>query len=338
MYIKRYTAVAMIFIILVGWYVYAFVTQESISLDLFGIPLPSLSIALWVVVPIFLLYIATILHMSFYSILGSFKLRKYEKDYEKLLDAIMDIYLGKKDKHTSFKTQRYQLLGSLIDNTTFFPNQDLLTNTPDEKINSILKLIEEIKNSKVVDLKKYSLPSSNVLVIQNERNRYKKGDISAEDILSNSAKYDKNLCSEVYVDFVKTSPFNAINKYKVFLTKEALTEILQRINAENFTLNISNDELIDLFEKLDLTAEDYIKASSVLSISMVPEQRMKLFETLSEDREKVMNAYLFTLFDLEMLAPADEILENSQPTEYLKFKSYRALKECNKHFNINLFI
>ncbi len=337
MYIKRYTAVAMIFIILVGWYVYAFVTQGSISIDFFGITLPSLSIALLVVVPVFLLYIGTLLHISFYSILGSFKLRKYEKDYEKLIDAIMDIYLGKTDKHTSFKTQRYQLLASLVDNTTFFPNQKLISNTPNEKINSIMKLIEDIVNSNVVDLKKYSLPSNNALVIQNEKNRYKKGDISAEDILSNSTKYDKSLCIEVYIDFVKTAPFYAVEKYKEFLTKESLFEILHRVNAESFTLEISNEELIKLFNTLDLSAKDYIEASSILSSSMIPEQRMKLFETLSEDKEKAMDAYLFTLFDLEMLAPADEILENSQPTEYLNFKSYRALKECNKHFNINLF-
>jgi hypothetical protein len=338
MYIKRYTAVAMIFIILVGWYVYAFITQDSISIDFFGVTLPSLPIAFLVVFPLVLLYVATLLHISFYSLVGSFRLRKYEKDYEKFLDAMMDIYLGKEDKHTAFKTSKYQLLGSLVDNTTFFANQDLEANTSNEKINGIIKVIEDIKNLNVVDLKKYSLPSSNALVIQNERNRYKKGDISAEDILSNSNKYDASLSSEVYVDFVKTAPFYAIDKYKAFLTKEALFEILHRVNAETFTLEISNEDLMKLFNKLDLTTKDYITASSILSTGMIPEQRMKLFETLSEDKDNAMDAYLFTLFDLEMLAPADEILENSQQAEYLNFKSYRALKECNKHFNINLFI
>ena len=70
----------------------------------------------------------------------------------------------------------------------------------------------------------------------------------------------------------------------------------------------------------------------------MPEQRIKLFETLSNEKEEATDAYLFTLFDLEMLAPADEILESSQATEFVHFKAYRALKECNKNFNINLFI
>ncbi len=338
MYIKRYTIAALIFIILAGWYVYAFITQDSMSLDFFGIPLPSLSIALWVVLPMILLYLASVFHMAFYSMLGSFKLRKYEKDYEKLIDAIIEAYLGKENRNHVFKTPRYKLLGELVDNTVLFPSQTLSADTANEKINNVIKLINNIKSGEVVELKKYSLPADNALVIQNERNRYKKGDISAEDILSHANKYDRNLCVEAYTDYVKTAPLYAIEKYKEFLTKEALFIILQRVNASENALEVSNDVLLALFEKLDLDKNDYIKISTVLAGGMLPEQRIKLFETLSEEKDEAMDAYLYTLFDLEMLAPADEILENSQPNEYLNFKSYRALKECNKHFNINLFI
>jgi hypothetical protein len=71
---------------------------------------------------------------------------------------------------------------------------------------------------------------------------------------------------------------------------------------------------------------------------MLPEQRMKLFETLSNENELTMEAYLFTLFDLEMLTPAKEILDASQNSDYAQFKAYSSLKECGKHFNINIFI
>ena len=75
-----------------------------------------------------------------------------------------------------------------------------------------------------------------------------------------------------------------------------------------------------------------------MSRCMIPEQRMKLFETLSDEHEDAMDSYLFTLFDLEMLAPANAILDISLPDEYMNFKAYRALKESNQHFNINLFV
>jgi len=338
MYIKRYTIASFLLIAFIGWYVFAYVTQDSLSIDFFGIMLPSLSIALWVVAALVILYIASVLHISFYSMLGSLKLRKYEKDYNKLMDAIAEAYLGKQERKHNYKTPRYKLIGALIDNTTLFPTESLSSSVDNDKISSVIKLIDEIKSGNVVELKKYSLKPTNQLVIQNERNKYKKGILKAEDILSNPDKYDKSLLKEVFADFVKTASLKMINKYKTFLTKDALFEVLKRVNSESNHIDISNDELISLIEALELTKEEYIKISSIVAFDMLPEQRIKLFETLSEKKEEAMDAYLFTLFDLEMITPAQEILENTQPDEYPNFKAYLALKECNKHYNIKLFV
>ncbi|MEA3370426.1 MAG: hypothetical protein U9Q40_03730 [Campylobacterota bacterium] len=338
MYIKRYTIASLILMALVGWYVYAYVTQDTIGIELFGILLPSLSVAVWVIIPLFVLYVASVLHMSFYSMLGGFKVRKYDKDYEKIIDAIVDAYLNKAVRNHAFKTPRYKLLGKLLDETTLFLKGDVAPTTDNEKINSVIKAVDSIKNGDVVDLKAYSLLSTNQLVIQNERNRYKKGDISSEDILSRSEKYAQELCEEVYSDFAKTASLNSLEKYKKFLTKDSLLEILSRINADENNIEISNESLMVLFSGLDFQLKDYLEVSRALSRGMIPEQRIKLFETLSTTNEEAMDAYLYTLYDLEMLQPANEILDISQPNEYQNFKAYRALKECNKHFSIELFI
>ena len=52
MYIKRYTIASAILIALVGWYVYAYITQATMSIGFFGIVLPELSISLWVILPL----------------------------------------------------------------------------------------------------------------------------------------------------------------------------------------------------------------------------------------------------------------------------------------------
>lgn len=338
MHIKRYTIAALLLIVLVGWYVYAFITQESMSFDFFGTTLPPFLIAVWVVIPMAILYVASVLHILFYSLLETFKSRKYEKDYEKLIDAIIDAYLGKENRLNSFKTDRYKLLGSLVDNAKIFPITDFDTNIENKKLSEVLTLINSIKNGNAVDLKKYSLLPSNALVIQNERNRYKKGEIKAEDILGDSNKYDESLRKEVYINFVKEAPLYSIEKYKSAITKEALFDILSRVNADTNTLEISNESLIALFNDLGLGSKDYIDASKKLSKSMLPEQRIKLFEMLSNEKEGAMEAYLFTLFDLEMLAPAKEILDISQPNEYAAFKAYSSLRECGEYYDINLFI
>ena len=338
MHLRRYTVASFLLIAFVGWYVSTFVSSETVSINLFGIEIAPLSVSIWVMIPLVLLYIGSIIHMSFYSVVGSLNLRKYEKDYENIINSLSDAYIGKENRFHVFKTPRYKLLGYLVDNTTLFPSNINHSSIDNEKISHTIKIINDIKNGEVVDLKKFSLSIDNPLVIQNERNRYKSEEQSAEEFLSHSGKYNTELLKEIYVDFVKTSPLYAIESYKQFMSKESLFNILHRVNADENTLDVSNEALIGLFEELHLIGNDYIKMSEALAFSMIPEQRIKLFETLSNINEKAMEAYLYTLYDLEMMAPADAILELSQADEYLNFKAYRALKECNKNFNINLFV
>ena len=176
MHIKKYTIAAFILIVLVGWYVYAFITQESLNIDFFGTTLPSFSIAVWVILPMIMLYVASVVHIMFYSFLGTLKSRKFDKDYDKIVDSIVDAYLGKENRSNSFKTDRYKLLGSVIDNAAIFPAGEFNADIENKKISEVLNLINKIRNNEAVDLKKYSLLPSNASVIQNERKRYKKGD------------------------------------------------------------------------------------------------------------------------------------------------------------------
>jgi len=271
--------------------------------------------------------------------LGNFKLRRYEKDFNKIIDAVVEAYLNKKMRSHTFKTDRYKLLGTLLEKSTILPSPELVGVTGNEKIDKVLKLIESIKRGEYVDLKPYNLLPENPLVIQNEINRYKKGEIKAEAVLTNSTKHSDELCIAIYTDYVKKATLPNILKYKTFLTKEALHTILSRVNAEEFNISPTNEDLVQLLSVLKLTKQDYIDLSLTLSNgAMVPDQRMKLFEMLSEKNEDAMDAYLYTLFDLEMIESADDILNNSQPDEYLNFKAYRALKECGKNFSIDLFI
>ncbi len=339
MYIKRYTIAALILMGLLGAYVFSYVTQESMTLDLFGIPLPALSIAVWVVVPVGILYLASVVHMSFYSLLGSMKLRKYEKDFDKIIDAIVEAYLGKKSRSHTFKTERYTLLGTLLENTALFPIGNTTALTGNEKVDGVLKIIENVKAGEVVDLKPFNLRNENELVLQNKRNKYKKGELTAETILSNGTKYADVLREEAFVDYVKTAPYSNIEKYKTLLTKESLYSIIARVNAHEYTLDMNTEELLVLVKTLDFTKKEFIKLSRVVAKGgMIPEQRIRLFEMLSDENEDAIDAYLYTLFDLEMLAPVDEILDNAQDDEYQNFKAYRALKACNKNFSIELFV
>ncbi len=337
MKIKKYIFASFILINIVGWYIYGFMTQESLRVDFFGLEIATMPIALWVAVVMGVLFLASLLHMIYYSFKNSLTSRRYAKDFDHIVDAVVDAYLAKEPKTQEYKMPRYKLLGSVIANSKVFPKSFKL-DVDDKRVLEVLEVLEKIANGEVAELKRYSLPISNDLVIQNERNRYKKGELSAEVVLANPNRYDASLAKEVFVDFVKKAPLDQILKYKNYLTKDALFEFLPRINGNEETLIVENATLINLIKDLSLSKDEYIAMSRALSKSMLPEQRMKLFETLSNEKESVADAYIYTLFDLEMVSMAKEILANTKEGEYAKFKMFVALKDCNKHFNIDHLI
>jgi hypothetical protein len=336
MYLKRYTAVVFLLIVVIGWYVYAFVSTQSIAPAFFGMTLPSLPVAVWIAILLLIVYVASLLHFSYYSIIGSFRSRKYKKDYEKLLDALSAAYLGQEHRSFEYKTPRYKLLGELIEHSAVYPKSSVTIEN--EKIASVLELVQKIKEGESVDLKKYNLLNDNPLVAANNMNRYRENKISSEEILKKPELYGEELSKKAYADFVKIASFDLILRYKEFLDKVTLFDVLKRIGNEENGLALANEQLSQLLLMVPLEEKDFIKISALLAPAMLPEERMKLFENLSEKDEKAVAAYLYTLFDLEMLSPADEILDNSQPNEYEAFKAYRALKKCNQNFSLSLFI
>jgi len=101
---------------------------------------------------------------------------------------------------------------------------------------------------------------------------------------------------------------------------------------------MSSDELFSLLQGLKLTSKDFIDISVAMSKNMIPEQRIRLLEMVSETNDDAMEGYLYTLYDLQMIDTANEILTNTSKDDYLIFKAYRDLKRANKHYDIALFL
>lgn len=337
MYIKRYSIAAFIVMGLIGSFFYFNYPNEHFSVTIMGINSATLPIAFWVVLPMVILYLATVSHMIFYSIIGSFKLRKYNKDSEEFADSIKEALLGKIERHHKYKTERYKLFGKVLDNATMQAVNEFPI-IGDHDLDEVIQLIAKVERGEHVDLSKYYLSFENRLVIQNNLNAYKAGEISQEQVLNHANKHSKKLINMAFMDYVAHAPLALIEKYKEFMNKEALFKIVSRVNAKKDGLDVSSKFMMKMFKEVELSENDLIRLSVTLAENMMPDERIKLFKLLSEESETAIPAYLYTLFDLEMIAPAEEILENSQADEFIYFKAYKALKDCNQQFSIDLFI
>ncbi|MCX6074448.1 MAG: hypothetical protein NTY39_09030 [Campylobacterales bacterium] len=336
MQLKRYTFASFILMILVGSATYM-INSETISFDLFGIHFPNLPVAIWVVVPVALMYLASIMHMAFHALLGNLKLRKLNRDSEKMADSLRDALLGVKDRNNVYKSDSFKVMGKLIDNAQLLPF-DSLKEVGNETIDEALQLLRDVKDKKKVDIKKFHLANSTSLMIQNNLNRLERNEINADEVLSRADTYGDIVCLKAYESYVKTASVGSILKYKQLFTMPSLEAFVERINSAVDGIEMSNEELTSLLKSLHLSSADYIDLSIALSKNMLPEQRIRLFETLSENNDEAMGGYFYTLYDLQMIDTANEILNNTAKDDYLIFKAYRDLKRANKHYDIALFL
>lgn len=336
MQLKRYTIASLILMILVAAAVYS-IDNESISFDLLGMHFPNLPVAFWVVVPLIIMYLASLLHMGVYALVGNFKLRRLNKDHEKMIDALRDSLLGVSERNYVYKSDAYKLMGKLIDNALILP-YETLRSVGNEKIDEALELMRDVKEKKKVDIKKFHLPSTTSIAIQNNLNRFERGEMDADSVLSRPDSYGEIVCAKAYESYVKTASVGSVMKFKHLFTKASLIDFVQRINASENGIQISNEELVTIFSSLKLESNDWIDISAGMSKNMLPEQRIRLFEMLSENNDDAMEGYLYTLYDLQMIDTANEILNNTANNDYLIFKAYRDLKKANKHYDIAIFL
>jgi hypothetical protein len=312
------------------------IDNGSISFDLLGMHFPNLPIAFWVIVPLIIMYLASLLHMGVYALVGNFKLRRLNKDHEKMIDALRDSLLGVSERNYVYKSDAYKLMGKLIDNALILP-YETLRSIGNEKIDEALELMRDVKEKKKVDIKKFHLASTTSIAIQNNLNRFERGEIDADGILARPDRYGEIVCAKAYESYVKTASVGSIMKFKHLFTKASLVDFVQRINAEN-GIQIANEELITIFSSLKLDSNDWIDLSAAMSKNMLPEQRIRLLEMLSEHNDEAMEGYLYTLYDLQMIDTANEVLNNTANNDYQIFKAYRDLKRANKHYDIRIFL
>lgn len=336
MQLKRYTVASLILMLLVAAAVYS-IDNGTVSFDLLGMHFPNLPIAFWVVVPLMIMYVASIVHMGVYALVGNVKLRRLGKDNEKMIDALRDSLLGVAERNYVYKSDAYKLMGKLIDHSLILP-YETLRSVGNEKIDEALALMRDVKEKKKVEIKKFHLPNTTSISIQNNLNRLEQGEVDADAVLSRAESYGDIVCAKAFEAYVKTASVSSVLKFKRFFTKSSLLDFVSRINAAENGITMENEELAALLLDLKLTTEEWIDLSGAMSRNMLPEQRIRLFEILSEKNEEAMEGYLFTLYDLQMIDTANEILNNTSRDDYLIFKAYRDLKAANKHYDIAIFL
>jgi hypothetical protein len=335
MHLKRYTLATIFLIAGIGFYVYKVVSADTYALELLGVNV-SLPIAVWVIIPMVILYLASFTHMLYYGIKEYLRKKRISRDIDKLADALYwGILKGPKKHHYTDKEIRK--IGVVLD-----MGCDNIAKVDKKSCHVLVRdaidIINAIKHGEFVDLKKMGLDKSNPYVIQNWLNFLKHEPERAEEILRRSESYDASVVHEAIRIFVETANEHQLEKYLQFIDLDILMHLLDTMESREEKDRISLTMVEKLLRENQPADCDYLLIARKLSKLYTPHELLAFFEKLVAQDEKAFKAYIFTLIEFEMLDKANELLEETQRGEYLDFKAFLDLRRAGKHYPINLLL
>ncbi|PID47190.1 MAG: hypothetical protein CR967_05410 [Proteobacteria bacterium] len=332
--IKRYVFFVVVLIVLFAIYtVYQF-QDATYTLAFFGINV-TLPIVAWLLLPPVILAILSILHLMFYSMKVYMANRSLAKDYKSFVAASKASLLGK-DYKAKFKTKWFKLPNDML--KAMRSSKEGVAKLEDEGLKKVCEDISGVEGEECIDLKSYKLQKDNPLFVQNQLNQLSKDPKMASKILKNCSSLDSELCKKAFDVLVDNASYTEIRRYNLPISPKHLFIILKRNISEEDNLFINDNEIDGFINSVQMNEKEYIELAKIIKDKLNPETIVAMFENLFKKDVAAGKAYIYTLFELQMLDRAREVLENSEEGEFELLKAYLFLRDNWKSIDIEYFL
>ncbi|MBE0494902.1 MAG: fatty-acid--CoA ligase [Campylobacterales bacterium] len=332
--IKRYILLSLVFIVAVGLYVFSF-EGAQLSREFFGLSV-TLPVALWVIIPSIALVLASVVHMVFYYAKAGLQERARKKDYEHFIDAAKASLLGE-ESHVGFKSHWFKLPAELLSRMTLKPDATA-EGIEDEELRTVAEVVVRVRQGEVVELKKYKLRQDNPLVMLNKLNQLNTNPKLASEFLKNCVLDETQLCIKAFEVLLQSASYAEIKRLGRPLDETMILDLLRRHADGDDALHMEEIECEALLASPALSKQGLIKAAKILLPILNPDAVVLLFEKLYNARVEACDAFLYVLFELQMIDRVREVLENSDKDDLVKFKLLLFLRDHGKHCDTSLFV
>ena len=317
----------------IGIFVYI-INPNDFSYDLMGIHIV-LPVAVWITIPMLILMLASLVHMMFYGTKNFFKFRKWETDSDSLNNALYWSILNE-PKPQRFNLPKLKETASIlqVSNVKVKGTVDGVS----EKLQGALNIINEIDKGHCVDFKEkkleHLLSKDNPIVIKNYINCLKKKDKNfIEKVLQSKDKYSSVVFEKALKQFAKTTDFTKAVKYSKSFNRDSFMILINRVTREDdleLSVTLLDEFIVDL--NSELKCSDFLYIANVTKKQLLPDDNLKLFREYDSKYIKAQIAYLYLLFEYEMIEKAGEYLEEHDADEFIRFRAlYDLKKEHNKY-------
>ena len=329
-----YIIASIVLMVMVGGYIYS-INPNTFTYDVFGFPI-ELPIAVWFILPMLALMVASLLHMIYYGTKNFFKFKKWENDTENLNNALYWSILNEPKPH-KYNIPKFKEVASIL-NVSNIKVKGIAEGVS-EKLQTILNIISEIEKGECVDLKEKKLSKvlskDNPILVKNQINCLIKDDDFIEEVLQNKEKYNSTVFEKALKLFAKRANFPKAKKYSNVFTRESFMKLISRVSRDNdlgLNVEILDQFITDLHESLKCS--DFLLIANITKKQLSPDENLRLFKSYQEKYTKAETAYLYLLFDYEMIDKAGEYLDEHDIDEFIRFRALYDLKKTHTKYKI----
>ncbi len=289
-------------------------------------------IALWIVLPMFILFVFTLVHMFFYGLKSYFMLKKWQKDATTLEDALYWSLVGE-PKQQKYATDTLGNSASLLAHASLSVSGAPEGLTP--RLMRVIGMIQKIKNGEYIDLKEEKMSkvfhADNPIVVQNRLNRLDVEPKFVEEVMKSASEYSIEIRTKALTLFATTQNFEKARKYVKVFDLEHFFLMLERVDAQN-RLELTPAVLSEFVAALKPGCEAFVQIALICKKHFTPDESLALFKAFRADNENAESAYLYLLFEYELLDQVAIFLDEQGEDEFIKFRVlYELRKEHHKY-------
>lgn len=327
-----YTLGALILMGVVSAIVYT-VNSEYYVWEFMGINF-NLPVAVWVIVPMFLLYVFTFLHMLVYGLKSHFLLNKWKKDAQSLDDALYWSLLGE-PKEQKYAIDETAKSAALLSCSSLKFGEHLADLNP--RLSRVAALLDKIHHGQYVDLKEHKLAKvlsdNNPYLIQNRLNRLDVDEKFVEEVMKSSSEFSKPVQAKALKLFASTATFAQARQYAKHFDIENLLVMLNRAQSDK-EMKLTQELLKDFIDNMQLTCRDFIRIALITKNHFAPDENLSMFRMYQTNNPKAQYAYLYLLFEYELMDEIGKYLDEQEEDEFIRFRAFYILKKSNLGFKL----
>jgi len=151
--------------------------------------------------------------------------------------------------------------------------------------------------------------------------------------MKSSSKYSKPVQQHALAIFAKNESFFKARKYAKIFDVENFFVMLNRLDEEE-DLGLTAEILNDFVEALKLRCADFVRIAKITKKHFSPDENLALFKAYQKENPKAQNAYLYLLFEYELLDEIEKYLDEQEEHEFMKYRALYELKKQNKGFKL----